>query len=159
LKLLWLLLLSVTGAYGVTVQTTSHNCTPGLDEATKTIVAAHFPDDWRVVLVCDLPTWDYLRRKADALAARNAFTNLNGHITVVNWQLFARPSVTRPARRVLSHEKGHISCACGDEHRAEAYALNREMQSAAENRENLPDSTTPPASVTSAQSEQRPTED
>jgi hypothetical protein len=151
LKVLWLLLLSATGAYGLTVHTTSHNCKPGLAEATKAIVETGFPDDWRIVLVCDLPTWEYLRRKADALAARNAFTNLKGRITVVNWQLFAQPSVMRPAQRVLAHERGHITCACGDEHRAEAHAAARELQSAAD-REKVAEST----SVVSASTEQNP---
>jgi hypothetical protein len=76
---------------------------------------------------------------------------LKGRITVVNWQLFAQPSVMRPARRVLAHERGHITCACGDEHRAEAHAAVREVQSAAD-REKVAESTT----VVSASTEQNP---
>ena len=123
--LCFLLLLATSGAYGVAVQTTSRNCGPGLAEASQTISEVPFPEDWRVVLACDAPTWDYLRRKADALETRTAFTNLRGRITVVNWELFARPNVVRPAKRVLWHELGHIRCGCRDENRVAEYELSR----------------------------------
>ena len=130
MKILCWLLLFITGtAQAVTVQTTSRNCAPGLSEAAQTIARIAFPENWRVVLVCDPPTWDYLRRKADALATQGAFTNLKGRITVVNWEVFARPKVARPPKRVLLHELAHIICKCGDDGWAEKYAISREKQS------------------------------
>ena len=124
-----LLLFLAAGAHAAIVQTTSRNCAPGLTGAAKTIADVQFPENWRVVLVCDQPTWDYLRRKADALATQSAFTNLKGRITIVNWEVFARPKLARPPKRVLLHELAHIICKCGDDRWAEKYAISREKQS------------------------------
>ena len=129
-KSIHLVLLFLTvGAHGVTIQRTSLSCTPDLTGAIKTVSAIDFPTNWRVVLVCDQQTWDYLRLRADATATRTAFTNLKGGITVVNWQIFARPSIGRSAERVLLHELGHIICKCGEHSRAESYAEMYEKQS------------------------------
>ena len=137
-------MLAVSGVHAATVQTTSRNCTPGVADATKIIATVQFPENWRVVLVRDQPTWDYLRRKGDTFATRTIFTNVKGRITVVNWEIFARPNVARPALRVLLHELGHILCDCEDENKAEKFGVFREKQLKHAEMERAESSSAPP---------------
>ncbi len=89
---------------------------------------AKFPPGWRIVVACSDIAWQVLRRHADAIDTNHAFTNMNGHVPVINGAIFLSPEVGRPPQRILAHELGHIRCSCGDEREAEKYALSLEKK-------------------------------
>ena len=83
-----------------------------------------FPKDWTIVIACNQIVWDNLRRKGDALQTNTAFTNLQGHITVINAAIYREMlplsgTMYRTQKLVLQHEHGHIVCACSDESKAD----------------------------------------
>ncbi len=99
---------------------------PCLQVAAEEVAKVPFPDGWTVVVACNDIHWQMLQRKADALATNNAFTNVDGQITVVNGRLFLRKTVGRSPHQVLLHELGHVLCNCGDEAWAERWAVDQE---------------------------------
>ena len=127
-SLLWLFcilaqLCVVIRAHAVNVVATGKSCAE-LPVAVQTInrLPTAYPRDWTVVIVCSDSDWHYLQRKADALGTKDAFTNIKGKTTVIRGKLFLNPPISRPARLVLLHELGHITCQCGNEDRAENFA-------------------------------------
>jgi hypothetical protein len=136
IRLTWLLTIAIASptfsfvgraeAAAVKVWATDNAC-PALKPAVEEIARVPFPDIWTVVIACNDMKWEMLQRKADAQATNNAFTNVEGRITVVRGGLFLRNTVGRPAHRVLLHEIGHIQCNCGDEGKAERWALDHEL--------------------------------
>lgn len=116
--------LSVVGrAHVVNVLITSKSCA-ALPVAVQIInhLPTPYPRDWTVVIACSDSDWHYLQRKADALGTSDAFTNIKGKTTVIRGELFLNPPIGRPARLVLLHELGHITCQCGNEDTAENFA-------------------------------------
>jgi hypothetical protein len=81
-----------------------------------------YPADWTIVVTCSDGDWIYLQRKADAMSTDRAFTNLERKITVIRGEVFSNPPLFRPARLILLHELGHITCHCADENKAEDWA-------------------------------------
>jgi hypothetical protein len=113
----------VIRAHSVSVVTTSKSCA-ALPVAVQTInhLPTAYPRDWTVVIACSDSDWHYLQRRADALGTRDAFTNIKGKTTFIRGELFSNPPIGRPARLVLLHELGHITCRCGNEDMAENFA-------------------------------------
>ena len=89
---------------------------------------AKFPPGWTIVVACSDIAWQVLRSHADAIDTNHAFTNMKGHLTVINSAIFRSPEVGRPPQRILAHELGHIRCGCDDERKAEKYALSLEKR-------------------------------
>ncbi len=82
-----------------------------------------FPGNWTLLVACNFIAWQNLRRRADALQTNTAFTNLPGHLTVLNGAIYREMPPLKGSHfltpaSVLKHELGHIICACGDEARA-----------------------------------------
>ena len=114
-----------SGKKPVKVWATDRACAP-LEPALDEIAAVPFPSGWTLVVACHETEWQMLQTKADAQASKHAFTNLAGRITVLNGAIFLQGVVSRPAHRILLHEIGHIQCNCGDENKAERWALSLE---------------------------------
>jgi hypothetical protein len=109
----------------VKVWATDHACA-ALEPALVEIARVPFPAGWTLVVACNETEWQMLQTKADAQATKHAFTNLAGRVTVLNGVMFLQNAVSRPAHRILLHEIGHIKCNCGDENKAERWALSLE---------------------------------
>ena len=83
-----------------------------------------FPKDWTLLVACNSVAWQNLRRRADALQTNTAFTNMAGHLTVLNGAIYRdmpplRGTAFLTPSGVLKHELGHIVCACNDEFQAD----------------------------------------
>jgi hypothetical protein len=96
--------------------------------ATRPLIAdlqeLRYPKEWNILVACNSPVWERLQRKADAFETKTAFTNLQGHITVLNGEIYRqmlplRGTDHRTPRLVLKHELGHIICGCDGEARAD----------------------------------------
>jgi hypothetical protein len=96
--------------------------------ATRPLIAdlreLRYPKDWNIWLACSSLVWERLQRNGDAFETNTAFTNLQGHITVLNGEIYRemmplRGTSHRTPRLVLKHELGHIICGCDDEERAD----------------------------------------
>jgi hypothetical protein len=106
---------------------TAGQCQYALAPLLSDLNVIGFPGDWTIVVACTPGVWNYIQAKADARATRTAFTNLNGHITVVNAAIYLEPlplrgTTHRTPRLVLLHERGHIVCGCADEIKADEAA-------------------------------------
>jgi hypothetical protein len=110
-------------ASAVNVYSTSKACA-ALPLAVQTInsLPTAYPKDWSIVVACSDSDWKYLQRKGDAFDTNHAFTNLKGKMTVVRGDVLLNPPMGRPAKLILLHELGHITCQCGDEDKAEGFA-------------------------------------
>ena len=109
----------------VRVWATDQACA-ALEPALVEIARVSFPADRTLVVACHETEWQMLQTKGDAQSTKYAFTNLVGRITVLNGAIFLQNAVSRPAHRILLHEIGHIQCNCGDENKAERWALSFE---------------------------------
>jgi hypothetical protein len=120
------LLFIASHGYASDVLTTSKSC-PVQAAAVEIInsLPAAYPNDWRIVVACSDGDWLYLQRKADAMQTDHAFTNLQGKITVIRGEVFLNPPQFRPAKLILLHELGHITCQCENEDKAEDWARKR----------------------------------
>jgi hypothetical protein len=83
-----------------------------------------YPKEWNVLIACNQLVWDQLKRNADVLETNTAFTNLSGHVTVLNGEIYRemlplRGTGHRTPQLVLKHELGHVICGCGSEARAD----------------------------------------
>lgn len=125
LPIVLLLSLCPHAAATLRVLATNKTC-PAVKLLLEEISQVPFPEDWTIVLACTRLDWEKLQRTGDAQAARRAFSNLEGKITVLNGAIFYHANVGRPVHRVLLHEAGHIHCRCSDEDQAERWALQYE---------------------------------
>ena len=76
------------------------------------------------VVACNPTAWEELQRNADASGTSTAFTNVRGHITILNGTIYLqslplRGTTHRTPRMVLEHEYGHLVFQCGDEGKAD----------------------------------------
>jgi len=99
--------------------------------ATKPLIedlkGIDFPKDWTIAVACTPAIWERLQRQRDDFNTVTAFTNLKGHLTVLNGRIYLEPVPLRGTwhwtpRRVLRHELGHILCNCDDEAKADKAA-------------------------------------
>ena len=102
-------------------------CSYATEPLTEDLKDIGFPKDWTIVVACDQLVWEKLQRKGDAFRTSTAFTNLAGHITVVNGAIYLQMFPLRGTRystpkEVLEHENGHIRCKCNDEGKADKAA-------------------------------------
>jgi len=96
----------------------------GCEFATRPLLAdlqqLHYPSGWTIVVACNRLVWEQLRRNADAMETNTAFTNVAGHFTVLNGEIYRemlplRGTEQRTPGLVLKHELGHIVCSCDEE--------------------------------------------
>jgi hypothetical protein len=84
-----------------------------------------YPDNWRVVVVCNENVWDTLMRQSNVqFISDYAFTFQANHVTFIRARVF-REQMHYTPEQVLRHELGHIICSCDDEDKAWAWNVKR----------------------------------
>lgn len=122
-----LLLQTVLRLYGATVLAagtkTVEACAFAVNPAAEIVGQLPYPDDWKVVVVCNEIVWDMLMKQKNVdYLTDYAFTFQPNRVTFIRAKIFAERMPYTP-EQVLRHELGHIICKCDDEDRAWNWAV------------------------------------
>jgi hypothetical protein len=100
-------------------------CAFAVNPAAEIVRHLPYPEDWKVVVVCNEIVWDTLmKQKSVEYLTDYAFTFQPNHVTFIRAKVFAERMRYTP-EQVLRHELGHIMCKCDDEERAWNWTVNK----------------------------------
>lgn len=98
-------------------------CAFAVNPAAEIVSQLPYPDDWKVVVVCNEILWDTLMKQKNLEYLTDyAFTFQLNRVTFIRAKVFAERMRYTP-EQVLRHELGHIMCKCDDEDRAWNWAV------------------------------------
>lgn len=98
-------------------------CAFAVNPAAEIVSQLPYPDEWKVVVVCNEIVWDMLMKQKNVEYLTDyAFTFQPNRVTFIRARVFVERMRYTP-EQVLRHELGHIMCKCDDEDRAWNWAV------------------------------------